>query len=83
MKPISLTLNNLDFVIHPFQKTRMNGESTMIDYAVGISDECFGEIDYGCNPTFKRNTAPVGKCPGCPAWIAVLPELFQIILQNI
>ena len=50
MKPINLTLNNLDFVMYPFQKTRMNGESTMIDYAIGISNECFSEIDYGFNP---------------------------------
>jgi len=83
MKSIGSAFDNFDLVVNSLQPPRMDGISTMIDNAIGISDKGFREADEWFDPTLKGNHAPARKCFDGPARVPVLPEPLQIILQDV
>jgi len=83
MKAKGFTLNNFDFIINSLQPTGMNGISAMIDNSIGMSCKHFCKTDESRNTAFSSHGTPPLERFFARFGIAVMPEFFQAVLQNI
>jgi hypothetical protein len=61
----------------------MNGKPTMVDNAKGVSYKSFRKYNERFDLALIRNTKPTHNCFYRTLGIAVCPQLFKIILQDI
>jgi hypothetical protein len=83
MKSIGPAFDDFDLVVDSFQPPCVDGIATVIDNAIGISNESSRETDEWFDPALEGNHAPAYKCFICPTSILVAPESLQVILQDV
>lgn len=83
MKTISLTLNDLDFIINPLHTACMDRKPAMVDNTTGISSKGSRKSHHRSYLALPGYRAPKLKKVLGRFWVSILPELLQIILEDV
>ncbi len=83
MKAISLALNDFNFIVNPFHTTCRDRKLTVVNNAIGISLQHFGQRNNSPYSTFISQRTPMLNSFFRPFGILISLQLFKVILKDI
>ena len=79
MKAVGFTLNDLDFVIHPFQFSGMDGIFTMVQDAIAMAFKHFYKAVQRAIIQRAGKLTPMIQCFAGPSPGFVRPDVFKLV----
>jgi len=83
METVSLSFNNLDFVINPLKTRSMDRIFTMINNTIGILAYSFSKANEWSNSTFLCHLYKAPYPFYHPSFISVIPKSFNLVFKYI